>query len=125
MNLSSSSISIWTMTVPVIGLFSIIALNRASLSTIEWPQKWPRQETEDVAQWNETFFEGAFLNHTQVLHMCFERFLLAFESHDLSQADKRINPKRCGLFGQLRRLGWVKVSLLQINFSGHSNFSTD
>ena len=63
MNLSSSSISIWTMTVPVIGLFSIIALNRASLSTIEWPQKWPRQDTEDVAQWNELFFEGAFLNH--------------------------------------------------------------
>ena len=25
----------------------------------------------------------------KVLHMCFERFLLAFESHDLSQADKR------------------------------------
>ena len=25
-----------------------------------------------------------------VLHMCFERFLLAFESRDLSQADKRI-----------------------------------
>ena len=64
MNLSSSSISIWTMTVPVIGLFSIIALNRASLSTIEWPQKWPRQETEDVAQWNEIFFEEAFLTHS-------------------------------------------------------------
>ena len=27
---------------------------------------------------------------TMVLHMCFERFLLAFESRDLSQADKRI-----------------------------------
>ena len=26
----------------------------------------------------------------KVLHMCFERFLLAFESRDLSQADKRI-----------------------------------
>ena len=54
MNLCSSSI--WSMTVSVIGLFSIIALDRASLSTIEWPQKWPRQETEDVAQWNEIFF---------------------------------------------------------------------
>ena len=62
MNLSSSSISIWTMTVPVIGLFSIIALNRASLSTIEWPQKWPRQETEDVAQWNEIFFCRSVFN---------------------------------------------------------------
>ena len=27
---------------------------------------------------------------TVVLHMCFERFLLAFESRDLSQADKSI-----------------------------------
>ena len=27
---------------------------------------------------------------TRLLHMCFERFLLAFESRDLSQADKRI-----------------------------------
>ena len=30
------------------------------------------------------------LEHSMVLHMCFERFLLAFESRDLSQADKRI-----------------------------------
>ena len=36
-----------------------------------------------------------------------------------------INPKQCGLFGQLRRRGGVKVSLLQITFSGHSNFRTD
>ena len=61
------TISIWTMTVSVIGLFSIIALNRASLSTIEWPQKWPRQETEDVAQWNKILFEGAFLTHGSTL----------------------------------------------------------
>ena len=60
MNLSSSSISFWTMTAPIIGLFSIIALNRASLSTIEWPQKWPRQETEDVAQWNDFFLKECF-----------------------------------------------------------------
>ena len=26
----------------------------------------------------------------RVLHMCFGRFLLSFESHDLSQADKSI-----------------------------------
>jgi hypothetical protein len=32
--------------------------------------------------------------------------------------------KRCGLFGQLEG-GGVKVSLLQITFSGHSNFGTD
>ena len=37
----------------------------------------------------------------------------------------KFNPKRCGLFGQLRRRGGVKVSLLQITFSGHSNFGTD
>ena len=30
------------------------------------------------------------LKQTMLLHMCFERFLLAFESRDLSQADKRI-----------------------------------
>ena len=77
MNLSSSSISIWTMTVPVIGLFSIIALNRASLSTIEWPQKWPRQDTEDVTQWNELYFEGAFLNHrsSYVYHTGWRHFV--------------------------------------------------
>ena len=64
MNLCSSSISIWTMTVSVIGLFSIIALNRASLSTIEWPQKWPRQEAEEIAQISETFSEVAFQTHS-------------------------------------------------------------
>ena len=36
-----------------------------------------------------------------------------------------INPKRCGLFGQLRMRGGVKVSLWQIMVSGHSNFGTD
>ena len=30
------------------------------------------------------------VNLTRVLHMCFDRFLLAFESRDLSQADKII-----------------------------------
>ena len=64
MNLCSSSISIWTMTVSVIGLFSIIALNRASLSTIEWPQKWPRQEVEEISQMSETISEGAFQTHS-------------------------------------------------------------
>ena len=29
-------------------------------------------------------------NEQKVFHMCFERFLLAFESRDLSHADKRI-----------------------------------
>ena len=57
------TISIWTMTVSVIGLFSIIALNRASLSTIEWPQKWPRQEAEEAAQWSEIFCDGAFIKY--------------------------------------------------------------
>ena len=51
------------MTVSVIGLFSIIALDPASLSTIEWPQKWPRQEAEDLAKLSELSSEGAFLNH--------------------------------------------------------------
>ena len=36
-----------------------------------------------------------------------------------------VNPKRCGLFGQLRMRGGVKVSLWQIMVSGHSNFGTD
>ena len=36
-----------------------------------------------------------------------------------------LNPKRCGLFGQLRMRGGVKVSLWQIMVSGHSNFGTD
>ena len=31
----------------------------------------------------------------------------------------------CGLFGQLRMRGGVKVSLWQIMVSGHSNFHTD
>ena len=57
------TISIWTMTVSVIGLFSIIALNRASLSTIEWPQKWPRQEAEEAAQCSEIFCDGAFIKY--------------------------------------------------------------
>ena len=36
-----------------------------------------------------------------------------------------VNPKRCGLLGQLRMRGGVKVSLWQIMVSGHSNFGTD
>ena len=44
-------------------------------------------------RWNESIY-GCLLNlilqtQTKVLHSCFERFLLAFESRDLSQADKR------------------------------------
>ena len=31
-----------------------------------------------------------FSSITKLLHMCFDRFLLAFESHDQSQADKSI-----------------------------------
>ena len=33
---------------------------------------------------------GYILCHIQAHHMCFDRFLLAFESRDLSQADKSI-----------------------------------
>ena len=32
--------------------------------------------------------ESSFTESTKLLHMCFDRFLLAFESRDLSQADK-------------------------------------
>ena len=40
--------------------------------------------------WGLSIMEQRETSHTRVLHMCFERFLLAFESRDLSQADKRI-----------------------------------
>ena len=35
------------------------------------------------------------------------------------------NPKRCGLFGQLRRRGGSKMTLWEIVVSGSSNFDTD
>ena len=36
------------------------------------------------------FITLKLIQQSKVLHMCFERFLLSFESRDLSQADKRI-----------------------------------
>ena len=36
-----------------------------------------------------------------------------------------LNPKRCGLFGQLRRRGGSKMTLWEIVVSGSSNFDTD
>ena len=35
------------------------------------------------------------------------------------------NPNQCGLFGQLRRRGGVKMTRWEIAVSGHSNFGTD
>ena len=51
-----------------------------------------------------------------------------FPSHSCITAQcliRSFNPKRCGLLGQLRMRGGVKVSLWQIMVSGHSNFGTD
>ena len=43
------------------------------------------------------FITLKLIQQSKVLHMCFERFILSFESCDLSQADKRII-KECLLF---------------------------
>ena len=51
--------------------------------------------------YSSDFFQGILMKITTIiesklLHMCFDRFLLAFESRDLSQGDNRL--KECFLF---------------------------
>ena len=72
------------------------------------------------------------LYNSYIMHCRYCRFCLPRDEYTIPTTpniiDKwvnaKVNPKRCGLFGQLRRRGGVKVSLLQISFSGHSNFGT-
>ena len=75
--------------------------------------------------YSSDFFQGILMKITTIiesklLHMCFDRFLLAFESRDLSQGDNRL--KECFLF----QTEWwvVKVLFLSLNFVNPLRFNS-